>query len=69
MKIKEIDERFVEILQDYEHPHWHTAYQMIEEENFETDGNTNKQSTATDGDNSRGVWRAYASLHEILKAV
>ena len=70
MKIQDIDGvKISEILQNYNHPMFERAFQMIEEENFETDGNTNQHSTTTDGDNSRGVRRANPSMHEVFEAL
>jgi len=70
MKIIEIDEQNIaEILNNYNHPQFEMAFQMIEEKNFETDGNTNQQPTTTHGNHSGRMRRANPSMHEILKAL
>ena len=70
MKIQDIDGvKISEILQNYNHPMFERAFQMIEEKNFETDGNTNQHSTTTDGDNRRRVRRTNPSMHEVFEAL
>jgi len=70
MKIQDIDGvKISEILQNYNHPMFERAFQMIEEKNFETDGNTNQHSTTTDGNNRRRVRRTDPSMHEVFEAL
>lgn len=70
MKIQDIDGiEISDILQNYNHPMFERAFQMIEEENFEADRNTNQHTSTTDGDNRRGVRRTDSSMHEVFEAL
>ena len=70
MKIQDIDGvKISEILQNYNHPMFERAFQMIEEKNFETVGNTNQHTSTTNGDNCRGVRRTDPSMHEVFEAL
>lgn len=70
MKVQDIDGvKISEILQNYNHPMFERAFQMIEEKNFETNGNTNQQLATTNGNYSRRVRRANTGMHEIYEAL
>jgi hypothetical protein len=70
VKISDIDGvNIAEILQNYHHPLFEMAYQMIEEKNFETDGNTHKHFATANGDNGGRVRRTDSSMYEIFEEV
>ena len=70
MKISEVNGTPIsEILNNYLHPLFEEAFQMIEEKNFEKNRNTNQLTATTDGDNGGRVRRTDSSMYEIFEEV
>jgi len=64
LKTKELGTDLAEILNNYNHPLFDKAFQMIDDKEFYDGKFTNKHTTAIDGDNSRGVPTTYSIVYE-----
>lgn len=63
MKTNELGASLAEVLNNYHHPLFEVAFQMIDDKEFYI-AKPNKYTTTTNGNNGRRMQRTNTSLHE-----
>lgn len=64
MKTKDIGSELAEILNNYNHPLFEMAFQLIDDKEFHDGKESNQHIATTDGDNSRRVCGTVSSMYE-----
>ena len=64
LKISELGAPIAEVLNNYNHPLFEVAFQMIDDKEFYNGRKKTKFSSAVNGNNCRRVRRTNASVHE-----